>query len=139
MPPSQTFFYGRFRWVFQQLKVETRKFGSPPLPSAGSNEPDIAIEIITEYGSTELRGKLHSRNPGGNWTLIQPSMALKTDWYLAFQRSPKLFVFDMQGTGTWEVLFFRTESDSNGVYFAVALRLQPEAPPWVAKMRKSYP
>jgi hypothetical protein len=47
-------------------------------------------------------------------------------WYKklgpAMRTSPTLYYFDMEGSGHWTVLHFRTESDETGIYVAVALR-----------------
>jgi|ERR1700734_2178141 len=121
---SQTFFYGDFVW--------------PPIPLAlapvprPSYEPSFAVEILQEYGPTQVRGKLHTRAVGDRWTPVQPSYALKDFWYAQYQKDPEHFAFDMQGTGAWSVLYFRIESDSNGLYFAVALSLMPVPyPAWL--------
>jgi hypothetical protein len=135
---QQMFIYGDFRYPASLERLVTR--GVPPLRTlstlARMGEPEIGIEVLREYGPSELRGKLYSWQIGG-WKPIEPLVAQSQLWYVIFDKSPKNVVFDMQSTGTWEILFFRRESDANGAYMAVALRYLNELPAWLAAARKS--
>jgi hypothetical protein len=133
---QQTFIYGDFRFPPAYGKLLTR--GLPPFPPALSrpNEPSIGIEVLREYGPSELRGKIYSWQVGG-WAPMQPSAAQVQPWYLVFKQYPKFTIFEMQSSGAWEILYFRQESDSNGSYMAVALKYLPEAPEWLSKIQKS--
>lgn len=134
---QQTFIYGDFRFPPTYGKLLTQ--GLPPLSpvlSPRPNEPSIGIEVLREYGPSELRGKIYSWQVVG-WAPIQPSVAQVQPWYVVFKRFPKSVVFEMQSSGAWEILFFRQESDSNGPYMAVALKYLPEAPDWLSKIKKS--
>jgi hypothetical protein len=48
------------------------------------------------------------------------------EWYKRFLRDRRGLYFDMQGSGRWEVLHFRNESDESGPYVAVAARFSQE-------------
>src|SRR5215468_5787039 len=55
------------------------------------------------------------------------------------KKAPQFIVFDMQGSGPWEVLHFRIESNESGPYVAVALRQfeKGKTPPWVKSLQSS--
>jgi hypothetical protein len=133
---QQTFIYGTFRWTLSLEKIVTR--GLPPMRTLASmmraGEPEIGVEVLREYGPSELRGKLYSWNIGG-WSPIDPTVAQKQLWYLIFQKQPRSVVFDMESTGAWEILFFRRESDVNGSYMAVALKYLNDIPVWLTGAR----
>jgi hypothetical protein len=96
------------------------------------------VEVLREFGATELRGKVYSRAVN-LWSPIQLDHVRNLDWYGAFEKSPKQFVFDMQYSGAWEVLYFRAESDEFGLYLSVAMKLLPDVPAWLAFRRKTIP
>jgi hypothetical protein len=130
MTPPKTFVYGTFRWP-------TRRIGLPPPPSyLRPGAPDIAIEVLREFGATELRGKLYVRQMSSSWVPAQIDYIRSTPWYQFFEKNQKHVVFDMDGSGPWEVLYFRNESDETGTYVAVALRYMAEVPVWVQGQRK---
>jgi|ERR1700723_894087 hypothetical protein len=129
-PQQKTFVYGTFRWPDQPRPV-AGKIGAGPL------DPDVAIEVLREFGPNEFRGKLYNRL-AGVWTPIILDRVRNLDWYLAFQKSPKHFLFDMQYSGAWEVQYFRAESDEAGLYLSVALKLLPDLPPWLALRRRFF-
>ncbi len=124
----QTFVYGTFIWPKKTfLNVPTRK----------DIFPDIALEILREFSASEFVGKLYTKPYFGNWTVSQLAEIKQADWYAAFESSKQHCMFIMQGSGTWEVLHFRAESDESGPYVAVALRQFAQVdPPWVALTRK---
>jgi hypothetical protein len=99
--------------------------------------PDIAIEILREFSATEFVGKVYTKLSVGDWIVAQFQKIRQTPWFEAFEKSPKMFVFDMQGSGPWEILHFRAESDESGGYVAIALRQfeAGKAPPWVKAVR----
>jgi hypothetical protein len=137
MTQQTTFIYGNFRWPLGFEKTVTHGLRPPPAITSilRVGQPDIGVEILREYGPSELRGKLYSWNIGG-WSPIEPSIAQQQIWYLVFQKHPKNVLFDMQSTGAWEVLFFRAESDANGSYMAVTLRYLTELPAWFLLIKK---
>jgi hypothetical protein len=139
MTQQATFIYGNFRWPPGIERSVTHPLPPPPEASITSllrlGQPDIGVEILREYGASELRGKLYSWRIGG-WNPIEPSIAERQIWYLVFQKHPKNVLFEMQSTGAWEIVFFRAESDANGSYMAVTLRYLTELPPWYALTRK---
>jgi hypothetical protein len=64
------------------------------------------------------------------WDLIQ-----QVDWYQGYLQMPQHFLFDMAGSGTWEVVHFRTETDETGPYMSVAIKYLPKPPAWVQTQR----
>jgi len=128
---QQIFVYGTFLWI---QKPRTQAFFGT------ADEPDVALEILREFSASEFVGKLYTK-PGiiGNWTIAQFEEVRKTAWYDVSERAPQFIVFDMQGSGPWDVLHFRIESDESGPYVAVALRQfeKGKAPLWVRSLRSS--
>lgn len=127
---QQTFVYGTFLWP---SKAFLQGPGAKPI------EPDIAIEILREFSASEFVGKLYTKPYFGNWTAAKLSEIRQSDWYAAFDEKFKQhFVFIMQGSGAWEVLHFRAESDESGPYVAIALReiSKAKTPPWVIVTRQ---
>jgi hypothetical protein len=120
---TSTFVYGRFIWP-------ARKRPMPPVPGT----EDIAIEILREYSSTELVGKLYERRASVDWVPISPARASSNGWWKWFEQAQSRLYFEMEGSGYWEVVNFRNESDDTGPYVAVALRYRPRSPlpKWVA-------
>lgn len=139
---QKTFVYGTFRWAERPWKPGT-SLEYPPVRPIGAavvagDQPEIAVEILREFGSTELRGKVYYRI-GNTWAPVHPDRARSFQWFNIFEASSKNFLFDMQSSGAWEVLYFRTESDEVGGYLSVALRLLAELPAWLVFYRKSRP
>jgi hypothetical protein len=126
---QRPFVYGTFRWP-----AKGGTLGRLPPPPNTQPGADIAVEILREFGPNELIGKVYVRPFSGPWTPAQWDRV--GDWYPAYQRFPKAFVFDMAGSGVWDVLHFRSESDETGPYVAVALRYAPTVSPWIAKQRE---
>jgi hypothetical protein len=139
----KTFVYGIFRWAERPWKPGTSLEYAPVQPigsrTIALDQPEIAVEILREFGTTELRGKIYYR-VGNTWAPVHPDRARSNQfqWFNAFEQSSKDFVFDMQSSGAWEVLYFRTESDETGGYLSVALRLLPELPAFLALYRKAH-
>lgn len=104
-----------------------------------ADEPDIALEILREFSASEFVAKLHTKPVIGNWTIAQFEEIRRTAWYKVSEKAPQFIVFDMQGSGPWELLHFRIESDDSGHYVAVALRRfeKGKAPQWVKSLRSS--
>ncbi len=130
---QQPFVYGKFVWPQRALKR--------PFWGEGSTiEPEIALEILREFSASEFVGKLYTKPNVGSWAVAQFDCVRSSDWYEAYQKAQQHFVFDMQGSGPWEVLHFRTESDESGPYVAVALRQfdKGKVPSWVATVRKRF-
>ncbi len=127
---QQTFVYGNFLWLGM------RKKAGGFYGEVQTGEPDVAVEILREFGASEFVGKLYLK-PSGSWTIARIAQIRQMPWYVAFEKTPQTFAFDMQGSGPWEVLHFRTESDEFGGYVAVALRQfeKGKAPPWVKLAR----
>ncbi len=112
---ANTFVYGHFVWPTRRRQV-------PPRPGS----EDIAVEILREYSSTELVGKLYERPDFSEWEPIAPVSVLSKPWYKWFLEAPgstsRHLYFAMEGSGYWEVVNFRNESDEMGPYVAVALK-----------------
>jgi hypothetical protein len=115
---AKRFVYGKFKWAGQ------RQHGLPPILDMDRT----AIEIVREYGANELVGKIHMKL-GNQWVPLDPSRLEQIEWMQIYQKFPLavrsqglLYYFDMEGSGHWAVLHFRTESDESGPYVAVALR-----------------
>jgi hypothetical protein len=132
---STTFVYGRFVWP--KPKERTRYQPAPaPLPVGYE---DIAIEVLREYSSAEFLGKLYARgeffgSPAvADWSPIAPAKVSSYDWYKWFSSKQQHLYFAMEGSGYWEVINFRNESDENGPYVAVGLKYRPQSslPKWV--------
>ncbi|HEU0047125.1 MAG TPA: hypothetical protein VFQ43_05935 [Nitrososphaera sp.] len=104
-------------------------------------EPDIALELLREFSASEFVGKLYTKLYSGAWNPAQLDELTKNQWYLGFERNPNQLVFLMQGSGFWEVLHFRRESDESGPYIAVALRQfenTDKLPPWAHLTRGRF-
>lgn len=128
---GRRFVYGRFHWPTEKVgRPKELPLLSPALAPSLSAWDQFAIEIIREYGANELIGKLYGKSVANAWTPIEPSRAASSlDWFKWYQKLdahtrqiPGLFSFEMEGSGTWNVLHFRNESDQTGPYVAVALR-----------------
>lgn len=76
------------------------------------------------------------KSPSRNWAIAQVAQIEEAPWYVAFNKNPQVFVFDMQSSGPWQVLNFRTESDESGNYIAIALRQFEKVPTWVKPLRR---
>ncbi len=124
LKPQKTFVYGRFRWP-EALK-------DPPTRSW----PNIPIAILRELSTSEMVGKIYLRVLADSWQPLEPNTARAWGWYIHFSKVQKQVFFDMEGSGLWEVLNFRNESDESGQYVAVALRFGSTAPRWVMVLRK---
>jgi hypothetical protein len=131
---NSTFVYGRFVWP--RKSTVPSGMGSPPPPPGAE---DIAIEVLREYSSAEFLGKLYARAqffgspPFGDWSPIGPAKVPSFDWYKWFLDKQQHLYFAMEGSGYWEVVNFRNESDENGPYVAVGLKYLPQSslPKWV--------
>jgi len=109
----------------------------PAAPPAPFQLDDLmAVEILREFGASELIGRLYSRPEGGSWSPVQPPHLHVLPWYEVYTRDPQLVVFDLQASGPWEVPFVRRESDEQGIYTAVALKRMEKAPAWFVMLRK---
>jgi hypothetical protein len=119
---GKTFIYGTFWWP-----AKPKGLLSPP----GLERPDtIALEILREFSATELIGKICTREFGAGWTPINPRRLAGFEWHLWYSRMHRWLAFEMEGSGPWEVLHFRNESDEMGLYVAVALRFMAQKPAW---------
>ena len=127
---QQTFVYGTFLWI---QKPRTQAFFGT------ADEPDIALEILREFGASEFVGKLYTKPVIGKWTIAKFEEVRQTAWFDVAKKAPQFIVFDMQGSGPWEVLHFRSESNESGPYVAVALRQfeKGKTPPWVKSLQSS--
>ena len=132
--PQRPFVYGIFRWPGRN------RLRLPPPPLQRPGEPENAIEVLREFDSgLALRGKLYLRAGSPSWVPAQMDAVLQSPWYPTFEKNPKHVVFDMEGSGVWEILYFRNESDEGGVYAAIGLRHSPTIPAWVHFQRKQQP
>lgn len=129
---QQIFVYGTFLWI---QKPRTQAFFGT------ADEPDIALEILREFSASEFLAKLYTKPVIGKWMAAEFEQIRQTAWYEVSEKAPQFIVFDMQGSGPWEVLHFRIESDESatGPYVAVALRQfdKGKAPLWVKSLRSS--
>ena len=125
---QQNIVYGKFLWPARPFTK-----GSKP----GSSEPDIALEILREFKASEFVGRLYTKPYlGAAWAPAQLDRIKETAWYKAYEQFRQDFLFIMQGSGPWELLDFRAESNESGPYVAVALREIGKAPPWVGPLQK---
>ena len=108
---NKTFVYGDF------LFAKRRTVPPPP-----GGQP-FAIEILREFSTTELIGKLYLR-AGGSWVPATRDALMNFEWYrMKVMKVPLRFLsFAMEGSGIWHVQNIRDESDDSGPYIAVALK-----------------
>jgi hypothetical protein len=115
---TRRFVYGTFVWPGKRK--------TPFIPSAPARRTaDIALEIVQEYSATELLGKIYVIGLGGRWTALTQAQAAEKPWHKWFMKTHRFLYFDMEGSGWWQVLHFRIESDDAGQYVAAALRYGP--------------
>jgi len=109
-PEQSVFVYGKFRAPGNAL------LGVPP------QEEPAAIEVLREFSPYEFIGKILVRRET-EWRVLTPENASARDWYRQFQGGLPLS-FEMQGSGSWEIAWFRFETSSRNPnpYVAVALR-----------------
>ncbi len=105
---NKTFVYGDF--FFSKRR--------DPIPPRGGQP--FAIEILREFSTTELIGKLYLR-AGGSWVAATRDALTNFEWY-RMKIPPRFLFFAMEGSGIWHVQNLRDESDDSGPYIAVALR-----------------
>jgi hypothetical protein len=105
--PEKIFIYGTFR-------------GSSELPMRSG--PDIAVEILREFSASELVGKVYVVGRTGGWAPVSQPGIRDYIWYKNFPKDPLKFY--TEGSGPWDVLYFRQESDESGPYLAVGLKLR---------------
>src|SRR5208282_897932 len=105
---SRTFVYGDF--------VLSKRRTVPPPPGG---QP-FAIEILREFSTTELIGKLYMR-AGSGWVAATRAALTNLDWY-RMKVPTRMVFFAMEGSGTWHVQNLRDESDDSGPYIAVGLK-----------------
>jgi len=123
--------YGRFIWP--RLRSLTHVPFVPPVPTRVDSEK-FAIEVLREYSASELIGKLYYRPiPLPNWQSVNPTEALQFPWFSWFAKAQRELYFEMEASGFWKVLHFRTESDESGPYLAVALQFceLSQIPTWL--------
>jgi hypothetical protein len=108
---SRTFVYGDF--FFSKKRTVLPPPGGQP----------FAIEILREFSTTELIGKLYLR-AGGSWVIATRDGLTNFEWYKLYRMKvpPRFIFFAMEGSGTWHVQNIRDESDDSGPYIAVALK-----------------
>jgi hypothetical protein len=132
---GKPFVYGRFLWPTG--KAEAKRRLRPPLPLPPFVLPpttsleEIAIEVLREFSPTELIGKVYYKSPFGTWAAIDQGRASLYGWYKWFFKVKHDLVFNMDGSGPWEVLHFRNESDESGPYVAVALKFSSKKYLWL--------
>ena len=114
--PNRTFVYGTFTAKTRAL----RRLGQVKPEIAV--EPDIAIEVLREFSLSEFIGRVHVKGGGGNWMRLTGASLRNYDLYRTYlsQGDLKFFMQD----DTWNVKYFREESDETGPYVAVALDRQ---------------
>jgi hypothetical protein len=98
-----------------------------PMPIEVSSN---AIEILREFSSTELVGKVYVRTLGGTLQPVSPMGVRDFDWYQEYQKSLRggnivgNLYFETKDGDFWEVVYLRPETDESGGYIAVALQLE---------------
>jgi len=124
---TNTFVYGCFTWMAKKATQRRQSAMKKLLWQPGDR---IAIEILREYSATEFIGKMYWSTTG-DWTPVDAVRVATCDWYEWYQKTAgrKLY-FEMEGSGNWEVLHFRNESDASGPYVAVALKSHPGKLGW---------
>lgn len=126
---SRSFVYGWFRW---QTEGHGSRLLEKILLAGNRSEPNTAIEILREYGPSEMLGRIHVKEAGANWERLSPDGASNCGWYEFYLQNHRDVFFEMKGSGLWEVVNFRNESDETGPYLAVALSFQPsKLPAWL--------
>jgi hypothetical protein len=113
---NRTFVYGDFLF--------SKRRGLPPLMQP------FAVEILREFSTTELIGKLYV-NTGGSWLVASRAALANLEWYSFSQKvgtsaASRFLYFVMEGSGIWQVQHLRDESDDSGPYIAVALKFSPD-------------
>jgi hypothetical protein len=100
-----------------------------PVPAV-VGRPEVGLEVLREFGTTELIGKVYIRlSPADPWTPVQGDSPTVVGWHQNSERFQQHFVFDMAGSGVWDVVHFRAEADETGPYVTVALRYSPKKYP----------
>lgn len=110
----------RRRFVYGDFGVANGKSKRVAQRTFGSGAA-FAIEIVHEPSANQLVGKLHRRISSVQWLPVSAGKLETYPWYQQFQEQGQL-QFDMEGSGSWDVLHFRLESDDTGPYVAVALQ-----------------
>jgi hypothetical protein len=113
-------------FVYGNFLNKEQKARRLPIPIEASSN---AIEILREFSSTELVGKVYARTRGGNLQPVSPMGVRDYTWYQDYQsflRDGKIIekslYFESQDGDYWDVIYFRPESDESGGYMAVALQ-----------------
>jgi hypothetical protein len=132
---QKTFVYGTFRWPTRG-KIGASLPPPPGIPLMTTGPRDTALEILREFNTSELVGKIYFQVPNQPWVPARPDLVAYAPWYVHFARFHAHTYFDMDGSGLWEVLHFRNESDETGLYVAVALRYVGKTFPWVDQQRE---
>ena len=129
---GKPFVYGRFLWPTRKAGAR-RRLGQVPVPQLPlpPGWEEIAIEVLREFSPTELIGKVYYKSPYGTWAAIDQGRASLYGWYNWFFKAKRDLVFNMEGSGAWEILHFRNESDESGPYVAVALRFSSKKYLWL--------
>jgi hypothetical protein len=114
---NRTFVYGDFFF-------SKKRPGLPPVMQP------FAIEILREFSTTELIGKLYVR-AAGTWSVAARGALANFEWYSFSQKvgpsaASRFLYFVMEGSGVWQVQHLRDESDDSGPYIAVALKFSPD-------------
>lgn len=130
---SKRFVYGKFHWPSKERELEP--LPRPPFVLPGTAKPtawdQVALEVLREYGANELIGKIYFKGNFNQWVPAEPSQVTDLEWFKWYLKLPTQardakhgYYFDMVGSGRWEVLHFRNESDETGPYVAMALRFR---------------
>jgi hypothetical protein len=132
---QKTFVYGTFRWPLRG-RIGPGITRPPGIPVTAFSKGDTALEILREFNPSELVGKIYAQGLGSQWAPARPDVVASTDWYAHFSKFHNHVFFDMQGSGLWEVLHYRNESDDTGLYVAVAICYHAKAVPWIDNQRE---
>ena len=102
--------YGTFSWM---QKPRTQAF------SGAANKPPSALEVSREVSAPELVGTLRTMPLIGHWTMSPIEQLLETAWSAVSKKAAQFIVFDMDGAGPWEALYFevlhfKVASDESG-------------------------
>lgn len=112
---------GTGRFVYGELQPQL--LGRWLSRIVGDVQPEFAVEIIQEYSANELVGKLFRKGYSGQWVPVDSGTLESPEWKQRFAgTSPGKWKFEMAGSGVWDVLHLRIESDETGPYVAIAMR-----------------
>jgi hypothetical protein len=126
---KRVFIYGQFATEQSPLPIflrpEFSSIGSPIAPSGTTELSTEAIEILREFSTLELIGKVYVLTSNRNYQPVTPLGVRNFNWYNDFQKASmnkEKFYFRAKNGDLWTVPWIRLESDDSGAYIAAALK-----------------